>query len=132
MYFSIKGPCWHPSAPVHDSRIHGVALTPEEIDERYAVDAASTIAIFASIGTPVVFAGAPTTRPDTASGIGRLNSLYSRLADEHDGEARCAPMLALECCDSRPYFLADLGGERLAIEDASCCWIGVLGHRGLS
>jgi hypothetical protein len=64
---------------------NGVALTAEEIDERYAVDAASTIAIFASIGTTVVFAGAPTTRPDTASGIGRLNSLYSRLADEHDG-----------------------------------------------
>ena len=64
---------------------NGVALTAEEIDERYAVDAASTIAIFASIGTHVVFAGAPATRPDTASGIGRLNGLYSQLADEHDG-----------------------------------------------
>lgn len=64
---------------------NGVALSTEEIDERYAVDAASTIAIFASIGTQVVFAGAPATRPDTASGIGRLNSLYSQLADDHDG-----------------------------------------------
>jgi hypothetical protein len=64
---------------------NGVSLTAEEIDERYAVDAASTIAIFASIGTHVVFAGAPVTRPDTASGIGRLNSLYSQLADDHDG-----------------------------------------------
>jgi hypothetical protein len=64
---------------------NGVALTAEEIDERYAVDAASTIAIFASIGTHVVFAGAPVTRSDTASGIGRLNSLYSQLADDHDG-----------------------------------------------
>ena len=64
---------------------NGDALTAEEIDERYAVDAASTIEVFASIGTHVVFAGAPATRPDTTSGIGRLNSLYSQLADEHDG-----------------------------------------------
>jgi hypothetical protein len=64
---------------------NGVALTAEEIDGRYAVDAASAIAIFASIGTHVVFAGAPATRPDTASGIGRLNNLYSQLADDHDG-----------------------------------------------
>jgi hypothetical protein len=68
---------------MHDA--NGVALTGAAIDERYAVDAVSAIAIFASVGTHVVFAGAPVFGPNAATGGGRLNSLYSELADDHDG-----------------------------------------------
>jgi hypothetical protein len=68
---------------MHDA--NGVALAGAAIDERYAVDAVSAIAIFASVGTHVVFAGAPAFGPNAATGGGRLNSLYSRLADDHDG-----------------------------------------------
>ena len=68
---------------MHDA--NGVPMSGEAIDERYAVDAASAIAIFASVGTHVVFAGAPVFGPDAASEGGRLNSLYSGLADDHDG-----------------------------------------------
>lgn len=68
---------------MHDA--NGVALTGAAIDERYAVDAASAIEIFASIGTHVVFAGAPVFGPNAATGGGRLNSLYRELGDDHDG-----------------------------------------------
>lgn len=63
---------------------NGTALTGAAIDERYAVDAARAIAIFAATDTHVVFAGAPKSRPDAAAGVGRLNSMYSELADDHE------------------------------------------------
>jgi hypothetical protein len=66
---------------MHDA--NGTPLTGPAVDERYAVDAASVIATFSPIGTHVVLAGAPVSGSNSAA-IGRLNSIYSALADDHD------------------------------------------------
>ena len=89
----------------------GVPLTGDAVTERYLVDAAAVIALFAPIGTKVVFAGAPVSGP-TSAVVGRMNSLYADLADRHDGvwyeDAGAAVLdddnytISLPCLSSEP------------------------------
>ena len=89
----------------------GVQLTGDAVTERYLVDAAAVIALFAPIGTKVVFAGAPVSGP-TSAVVGRMNSLYADLADRHEGvwyeDAGAAVLdddsytISLPCLSSEP------------------------------
>ena len=89
----------------------GMPLIGDAVTERYLVDAAAVIALFAPIGTKVVFAGAPVSGP-TAAVVGRMNSLYADLADRHDGvwyeDAGAAVLddgsytISLPCLSSEP------------------------------
>jgi len=90
---------------------NGVPVAGAAIDERYAADAATAIAIFTPIDTHVVFAGAPAPSPDAVTGVGRLNSLYSTLADDHDGVSYTDAGAAVLAGDSYTITLPCLSSE---------------------
>lgn len=68
------------TACMHDDT--GRPLTGDALVERYATDAAAVVDTFASLGTKVIFAGAPIARDGDGgrSITARLNERYARLA----------------------------------------------------